>query len=184
MLQLLLKIDKTIIRWQWTDLGQVYLNANLYVCKKYNSKPSSYDKAAAQPHILLSLWCWHYVTLRTTFKCLLSVYSGPEQLPCLCLPVCSGVWTGLWTGAQGQPLSCGFFCNDIAWLPVKRLPSSLSYSHWCLSFEPQNDAIPRTSLHLGPQRRSHRPVNLAARPRPKKTSCPNPSSLLDLSLKK
>lgn len=23
------------------------------------------------------------------------------------------------TGAQGQPLSCGFFCNGIAWLPVK-----------------------------------------------------------------
>lgn len=65
------------------------------------------------------------------------------------------------TRAQGQPRSCGFFCNSIAWLP-ERLPSSLSNSHWCLSFEPWMPT-PWTPLHLGPQRQTHRTVNLAAR---------------------
>lgn len=61
--------------------------------------------------------------------------------------------------AQGQSSSCGFSCNSIAWLPVKRLSSSLSYSLWCLSLEPQTPT-PQTSLHFGPW---WQPVSLAAR---------------------
>lgn len=45
----------------------------------------------------------------------------------------------------------------------ERLPSSLSYSHWCLSFEPQTPT-PWTSLHLSPQWQLHWPVNLAVHP--------------------
>ena len=61
----------------------------------------------------------------------------------------------------------------------ERLASSLSYSHGCLSVEPPT---PRTSLHLGPQRQPHRPVNLAAHPvsssqQPKRNPSPRPPAL-------
>ena len=115
------------------------------------------------------------------------------------LPVCSGSEAQTDAAEHRRARSASLLWFLLQWYSLtscERLPSSLSYSHWCLSFEPAN-ANPRTSLHLGLQRQPHRPVNLAAHPvsstpaphppRPTQKMSrpppPPPSSALDLSLR-
>lgn len=86
------------------------------------------------------------------------------------LPVCSGLeaWPPRKSDAveHRHTRSASLLWFLLQWyslISCERLPSRLSYSHWCLSSEPRT-WTPWTSLHLGPQRQSHRPVNLAAHP--------------------
>lgn len=99
------------------------------------------------------------------------------------------------TGTQGQPLSCGFFCNGIAWFPVKdyHLGSHILTDAYLLSRERELPehlyTLAPSDSHIGlsiwqpilcPQRAPPPPI--LPRSKPKKWAV-LPSSVLDLSLR-
>lgn len=91
------------------------------------------------------------------------------------------------TGAQGQPL-LWFLLQWYSLTSCERLPSSLSYSHWCLSFEPKRQ-LPEHLYTLAPSDSPSLSIwQLILCPQPPATpilfpGAVLPSSVRDLSLR-